>query len=230
MKTRKRIILFVVTFLFVLTVSGCGSSKKELDFSAGDNAEFVKTVAQAITNREDTPDLFVNSSSILYDLEAEPLFQPFFAMMYMKAQEDENDPSLVHYSCRIPGLVGTCFNMAYQTYYGSIWRHSKWVSAEGDVRVVTDKEGNPNKFNGNWYVASSLGFVPQILSIGMDTIGKDTHRDISGQLRSLLFSMTEDAVKFIPEGAAADHPSVKGAESLLFRKVEELHQAVETLR
>lgn len=80
---------------------------------------------------------------------------------------------------------------------------------------VTDKEGNPNKFNGNWYVASSLGFVPQILSIGMDTIGKDTHRDISGQLRSLLFSMTEDAVKFIPEGAAADHPSVKGAESLL---------------
>ena len=184
MKTRKRIILFVVTFLFVLTVSGCGSSKKELDFSAGDNAEFVKTVAQAITNREDTPDLFVNSSSILYDLEAEPLFQPFFAMMYMKAQEDENDPSLVHYSCRIPGLVGTCFNMAYQTYYGSIWRHSKWVSAEGDVRVVTDKEGNRridlSETDSAFTAYATLRYlnplVFEVYDIDLDIAMKDSNR------------------------------------------------------
>ena len=75
---------------------------------------------------------------------------------------------------------------------------------------VTDKENDPNRFNGNWYTASSLGFVPQILSVGMDS-----GRDVSAQLRSLLFSMTEDALKFIPEGAAGDHPSVRSAESLL---------------
>ena len=75
---------------------------------------------------------------------------------------------------------------------------------------VTDKEKDPNRFNGNWYTASSLGFVPQILSIGLDN-----DRDISAQLRSLVFSMTEDTLKFIPENAAADHPSVRSAESLL---------------
>ena len=75
---------------------------------------------------------------------------------------------------------------------------------------VTDKVKDPNRFDGNWYTASSLGFVPQILSVGMDS-----GRDVSAQLRSLLFSMTEDALKFIPEGAESDHPSVRSAESLL---------------
>ena len=75
---------------------------------------------------------------------------------------------------------------------------------------VTDKVKDPNKFDGNWYTASSLGFVAQILGVGMDS-----GRDVSAQLRSLLFSMTEDALKLIPEGAAGGHPSVRSAESLL---------------
>ena len=50
----------------------------------------------------------------------------------------------------------------------------------------------------------------QILGVGMDS-----GRDVSAQLRSLLFSMTEDALKLIPEGVAGDHPSVRSAESLL---------------
>ncbi|MBQ8665473.1 MAG: hypothetical protein IJ526_01240, partial [Lachnospiraceae bacterium] len=33
---------------------------------------------------------------------------------------------------------------------------------------VTDKISDPNKFDGNWYTASTLGFVPEILYIGMD--------------------------------------------------------------
>ena len=43
----------------------------------------------------------------------------------------------------------------------------------------------------------------------------DSGRDVSAQLRSLLISMTEDALKLIPEGAAGGHPSVRSAESLL---------------
>ena len=75
---------------------------------------------------------------------------------------------------------------------------------------VTDNSKDPNKFNGNWYTASSLGFVPQILSVGMDS-----GRDVSGQLLSLVFSMTEDTLKFIPAGVSKEHPSVRSAESLL---------------
>ena len=52
--------------------------------------------------------------------------------------------------------------------------------------------------------------MPQILSIGMDS-----DRDVSRQLLSLVFSMTEDSLSLIPEGASTDHPSVKSVESLI---------------
>ena len=52
--------------------------------------------------------------------------------------------------------------------------------------------------------------MPQILSIGMDS-----DRDVSRQLHSLVFSMMEDSLSLIPEGASADHPSVKSVKSLI---------------
>lgn len=72
---------------------------------------------------------------------------------------------------------------------------------------VTD-EANPNQFNGNCYTASTLGFVPQILSIGMDG-----DFDISGQLLDLIADMAAESLKLIPEGTSADHPYVKNATS-----------------
>ena len=72
---------------------------------------------------------------------------------------------------------------------------------------VTDAE-HPNRFTGNCYTASSLGFVPQILSIGMDGDG-----DVSGQLLDLLADMAAESLNLIPEGAAADNPYVKNAQS-----------------
>ena len=65
---------------------------------------------------------------------------------------------------------------------------------------------NPNRFAGSCYTASTLGFVPQILSIGMDT---DT--DVTGQLLDLLTDMAAGSRKLIPEGADRDHPYVKNA-------------------
>ncbi|MBO4414401.1 MAG: serine hydrolase [Lachnospiraceae bacterium] len=73
---------------------------------------------------------------------------------------------------------------------------------------VTDNEVNVNRFDGNWYTASTVGFVPQILTIGMD---EDT--DITPQLRSLAADMAGGSRKLIPENAAPDHPAVKNAES-----------------
>lgn len=72
---------------------------------------------------------------------------------------------------------------------------------------VTDKEANPNRFDGNWFTASTLGFVPQILSIGLDGGG-----DVTAQIRSLVTDMANESRKLVPEGAAETHPAVRNAE------------------
>ncbi|MBO6014965.1 MAG: penicillin binding protein PBP4B [Lachnospiraceae bacterium] len=71
---------------------------------------------------------------------------------------------------------------------------------------LTDKEENPNRFDGGWYTASTLGFVAQILSVGMDG-GKD----VSDQLLDLLADMADDSLKLIPKGAAKGHPARRNA-------------------
>ncbi len=75
---------------------------------------------------------------------------------------------------------------------------------------VTDKAVNANKFDGGWYTAGTLGFVPQILSIGMDS-----DQDITEQLQALTADMAEEAVKLLPEGVSLDseHPAAKNARS-----------------
>ena len=74
---------------------------------------------------------------------------------------------------------------------------------------VTDGS-NPNRFDGNAYTASSLGFVPQILSVGLDD-----QADVSAQLLDLLADMAAESLKLIPEGAGPSHPSVKNVQSKL---------------
>lgn len=75
---------------------------------------------------------------------------------------------------------------------------------------VTDIHGNANVFDGDWYTAGTLGFVPQILSIGMDT-----DQDITGQLQDLTADMAAESLKLIPEGVSleSDHPAAKNARS-----------------
>jgi hypothetical protein len=69
-------------------------------------------------------------------------------------------------------------------------------------------ESNLNRFRGNAYTAATLGFVPQILSIGLDE-----DADVSGQLMDLLADMAAESLKLIPEGADASHPNAKSAQS-----------------
>ena len=75
---------------------------------------------------------------------------------------------------------------------------------------VTDNQVDANKFNGNWYTASTLGFVAQILSIGMDS-----DADISSQLQDLKQDMIVEAAKLVPEGVSmdSDHPAVRNVQS-----------------
>ncbi len=75
---------------------------------------------------------------------------------------------------------------------------------------VTDVKKDANKFDGGWYTAGTLGFVPQILSIGMDS-----EEDISAQLLDLTADMAIESLKRLPEGVtlADDHPAVRNAQS-----------------
>ena len=83
---------------------------------------------------------------------------------------------------------------------------------------VTDPSENADQFDGNWYTSSTLGFVPQILSIGMDT-----DLDISSQLLDLAADMAVESMKLVPEGEdlSGTHPSVRNVQSKidLFEKL-----------
>ena len=81
------------------------------------------------------------------------------------------------------------------------------------VVYLTNKLNSPvmsevsiDSFSGSRYTASTLGFVPQILSIGMDS-----DADVSGQLLDLVADMAAESLKLIPEGADSGHPAVKNA-------------------
>ncbi|MBR1770730.1 MAG: penicillin binding protein PBP4B [Lachnospiraceae bacterium] len=77
---------------------------------------------------------------------------------------------------------------------------------------VSDPAGNPNKFDGSYYTAATLGFVPQILSIGMDS-----EEDVYDQLLALLAEMTGDSMRLVPAAYVddANHPAVRNVESKL---------------
>ena len=136
--------LLALLIALALTLSGCSLLEPHApDYTQGDNAAFVQAVARAVTLRVDDPSLFdAGEYPIRYDLETEPSLQPWIAMLNFRATVDEDDPSLVHYSCKIPGVVGSCFNMAYGVCFVANEAYSKWVEMEGDVRVLTEEDGS----------------------------------------------------------------------------------------
>ena len=71
---------------------------------------------------------------------------------------------------------------------------------------LINKKANSNKFRGGAYTSATLGFVPQILSVGMDT-----DEDITDQLTDLLASMARESIELIPENASPDNPYYNNA-------------------
>ena len=78
---------------------------------------------------------------------------------------------------------------------------------------VTDKAANPNKFNGNWYTASTLGFVAQLLYQGLQNHGTDPNNAYS----ALLEDMAESKFALVAEGGSvpATHPLVRSGYAVL---------------
>ena len=78
---------------------------------------------------------------------------------------------------------------------------------------VTDPAANPNQFDGNWYTASTLGFVAQLLYQGLK--GRAGTPDAA--LDALLADMTAEHFKLV-EGdgdVSAAHPRVQSAYAML---------------
>ena len=75
---------------------------------------------------------------------------------------------------------------------------------------LRDKYANANDFDGLYYTASTLGFVPELFSIGLD---QDSN--VKKQLLSLLTSMVTDSEKLIPNNTDTSHPAYRNYQSKL---------------
>lgn len=150
MKVRRSLFQRTVTLLLMIALTaallaGCARTsdqeKREKQYAKGSSAAFLKLAARDITIRQDTGDLFYAGDNVLIDLEAEPVIQPYFALLKFKAGVDPADPDLVHYSCQVPGLAGAGINAAYNTCFSRSAEYSPWVDVEGTVRVVQGEDG-----------------------------------------------------------------------------------------
>ena len=83
---------------------------------------------------------------------------------------------------------------------------------------VTDPAANPNQFDGNWYTASTLGFVAQLLYQGL----KSRAGSPDAALDALLADMTAEHFKLVASDGAvsAAHPRVQSAYAMLEVLVE----------
>ncbi len=75
---------------------------------------------------------------------------------------------------------------------------------------LTDPKKSTSRFDSAQYTSATLGFVPQILSIGMDA---DPSFDVKEQLLDLCADLASEGVKLIPKGAERGNPYALSAKS-----------------
>ena len=80
---------------------------------------------------------------------------------------------------------------------------------------VTDNKSNANKFDGNWYTASSLGFVPTIIYMGIDEF--NAAEDIQPALDALLIDMAVIKMNRVVGNGTTDitHPNLLSAYAIM---------------
>lgn len=128
--------LLIVSMVLAFTLTLLGGCAKT------DNASFVEQVAFSINTQRESADVFYAGSASIFDLESRPHSKAYFSLTNFSAKNDEDDPTIVHYSCKIPGVVTASFNAACDTCFVDLPRYSPWVKVEGDLRIVTDEQGN----------------------------------------------------------------------------------------
>ena len=83
---------------------------------------------------------------------------------------------------------------------------------------VTDPVANRNKFDGNWYTSSTLGFASQLLYMGLE----DRYADCADAMTTLLADMIRDKIRLVDKQAGkqeepltARHPVVQSLYALV---------------
>lgn len=109
-------------------------------YRIGNNAVFVREAARAVTREKAAADLFTGGFGI-YEPDAGSTLTPHFAIARFSAEQDKDDPSLVHYSCLIPPASIRGYDLAHGRFYYTGDTTLSWYEAEGTVRVVTDENG-----------------------------------------------------------------------------------------
>ncbi len=133
----RKVILYLLAFT-ILLLAGCSDLNNAL---SGDNAQFVRSTAAQLNNHKDISNSLYAGSSSLYRLNSLSLFEPYFRIRDLKAEVDKDDKTIVHYSCKIPGLVGAVFNMVYERCFLLNDDYSAPVEIEGDLKIITNEWG-----------------------------------------------------------------------------------------
>lgn len=136
----KKFQTLIILLLSVIMMAGCSSDRYE-SIKKQNGPKFVKSVADLLNTRTDAPELYNSEANPWIDFENGPAFEPYFFIKDMKTTEDPEDKALVHYTCKIPGLVGTVYNMVFGEYFINNEKYSPWVEIEGDLRILTDDKG-----------------------------------------------------------------------------------------
>lgn len=140
----KRLFIALVTGLLLVVLMAVISPvmAEQTTVTQDEAVRFVTETAANITQLKDTPDMLFNNGNHFVDLDKKALFQPYFGILDMKASADAENPQLVHYSCKIPGLVGQAHNAVLGVFFPKNDKYSPMVNLEGTVRVIRDQTGN----------------------------------------------------------------------------------------
>ena len=107
------------------------------------------------------------------------------------------------------GWTGTLTSIDTENNLTTVYLTNKINSA------VTDPAASLTKFDGNWYTASSLGFVPTIVYLGMDS--HNAAEDIQPALDALLIDMAVIKMNRVVGNGTTDtsHPNLVSAYSIM---------------
>ena len=127
MKHRDRILLFILLLSAVMLLTGCGTDKA------------VQNIAACINKNNclgNNSDFFYSGKNPMIELKSQPILEPYFRITDLKTTVDKQDKNIVHYSAKIPGLVGSVFNIVYGKDFPLNETYSPPVEVEGEIKFV----------------------------------------------------------------------------------------------
>lgn len=143
----RHIAVALLAILFLCTFPAACAHGEEPD-----NAKFVADVLRMPglwENAKLPEDLYVRdpqqvlagTDEQMAKLASKPIYDPLFYLTDISTVADPSDPTLVTYSCKIPGAMGIAFNMFDNSFHIQNDTLSPRMEMSGTLKVVTDETG-----------------------------------------------------------------------------------------